>query len=130
MPSVSADCIKYSVPFLLASATSFCALWDNDEAGITARNRALKEFGEEFESRFKLLPDIANSKTRLEDLFVKADLVALAIRLGFDPKVDKKKIFSSLFYSQSREEHLSSLSEKTKENFQLVSNSLRDAFAL
>lgn len=129
LPSVGADSLKYSIPFLLASATRFCALWDNDEKGVAARDNALEEFGTELEDHFILLPKIGNKKTVLEDLFSKNDLVRLCLELDLPPNTKAKKIFPVLYYSNKRRELISKCDSYTIQNFDCVRKILLSRFS-
>jgi hypothetical protein len=129
LPSVGADSVKYSVPFLLASATQFCAVWDRDEKGIEARNAALKDFGEEFTSKFLLLPQIGgHKKVTLEKLFSKNDLKRLGTETGFPENADPKKIFSAVFYSQHRNDLIKACDGETNKAFAALRAELNSAF--
>ena len=85
LPSVGADSIEYYVSLMIAWRVQFWALWDNDEAGRNAKQRAEDHFGQHISERhFFLLPSKGDSSRKriLQDLFAGSDLRMIKEALG------------------------------------------------
>jgi len=122
IPSVSADSMVKSIPFVIASGKKYILLWDNDKEGRNKRNEAIKTFGAELEPHFLLLPDIADQHTRMENFIEKEDLSIMRKALGLDEGVSYEKTIGTLFFSSDKESILKNITQKTKDNFTKINN--------
>ena len=126
LPSTGADSIRYLISLMLSLGCNFYALWDNDKAGITARNVAEKHFGKEVsDKRFFLLPLRNNAKKQiLQDLYTGDDLKMIREELNITKSASFDKTIACLFYSPKKQSIINNLSNRTRDNFRDVLESL------
>lgn len=126
MPSVGADSIKYFVSVMIAWQRDVRALWDADAEGRKCIKEAQSKFGEEFSvGRFHLLPCKEDSKRILQDLFDGADLSMIRNKLGIASNSSFERTIGALFYSPDKASIFAHISNRTKNNFAELFNSLK-----
>jgi hypothetical protein len=123
LPAVNADSIQYYVSLMIAWRVPFRALWDNDDEGRTARQRATKKFGEELaQDHFHMLP-LRGPRARntiLQNLFDGDDLRKIKEELGLSRQSSFAATITSLYYSPIRFTILSKVSQRIIEKFDEV----------
>jgi hypothetical protein len=128
LPSVGANSIPHYVSLMIAWRVAFKALWDNDEEGRAEKTAAEEIFGVEIaQDRFFLLPPGKGKKRIMQDLLAGEDLRMIRMRLGIPSNSSFQKTITSLYYDSTRTEILNDVSQKTKENFEELYQSLQIA---
>lgn len=124
LPSVGAGSIKYYVSLMIAWQISFRALWDNDDAGRTAKRNTEDLFGSDIaEKSFFLLPAPQGTKRIMQDLFDPNDLKLFREGLGI-PESSFEKTIAALFFSPQKGELVARISQTTRANFEELFRSL------
>ncbi len=119
IPSVGADSIAYFVSLLIAWRHEYRALWDNDEQGRKACNKARKHFGaDEAKQCFRLLPAQNQSgKTIIQDFVAGGDVAMLRRELGIARNAGFDKTIAAWYFSERRDELRQDLSSDTVDKF-------------
>jgi predicted ATP-dependent endonuclease of OLD family len=119
LSSVGANSIKYYISLMIAWRMQYCALWDNDSAGRSARDDATRHFGlEEAKNRFILLPMSGKRTKRIfQNLIMSSDLVMIREILNIPRNTSFDKTISSMFYSDEKTGILQKISAQTRSNF-------------
>lgn len=120
LPSVGADSIPFYISLMIAWRVNYHALWDNDEAGRKAYEKAKAYFGDEIaDTHFHLLP-LPSAKTKntiLQDLFIGSDIHKIKGELGIPVNSSFQKMITALFYSPNKATVLGEVSKETYQNF-------------
>jgi len=123
LPSVGADSMKFYISVMIAWRVPYRALWDNDDRGRAALEDAIGDFGTEVSAgRFFLIPLPGNRSRKrvIQDLIDGNDVKSIRSQLELPANTGIHKTIASLFYSPDRLNILSSLSDKTRQNFDLL----------
>ncbi len=124
LPSAGADNSHVHISNMIAWQVEFYALWDNDDSGRNAKQKAEEHFGQEMAQQrfYLLLPPSGTTKNRckLEDLFAELDKDLIMRELGIPQGADFKKVIASLYYAPNREDILGKISQVTSANFDAV----------
>src|SRR5665213_499315 len=120
LPSVGAESIRINISLMIAWQIKFSALWDHDTEGKKKLAQAEGLFGSELAARhFRLLPaPSSDSKVIMQNLFGGQDLVDVRSKLGLANNCSFEHTIQALFYSQSRDQIVSEMSQTTKDNFE------------
>jgi len=131
LASVSADAILNNIQYFIAYQKEYLALWDNDPEGQAKKKMAEKTFGSVEAKNFDLLPKTRlRGKTRMEEMIVADDMVVLRTKLNLPSNANYRTVIQTLRFTPSKEQKsiLSSISQKTKDNFDLLSKILSKHF--
>ena len=114
----SSTLISISIPF----SNDFVLLLDNDKAGKVARNKYLKEFGEQLNKKIYVYNENKdNSDFLLENFLSKKDYNEI---LNITNSTDIKRAFGFLFYDykEKQRDYIANLSEETLQNLKSCIN--------
>jgi predicted ATP-dependent endonuclease of OLD family len=121
LPGKGADSLINFISIMIAFEVDFRVLWDNDQAGTTCYDKAVKYFGEEMaDIHFFILPTVSNKKVILQDLFSSSDLRLITTELGLPVDISFEKKISSLFFSNRKQRILKQFSQMTFDKFDEV----------
>ena len=125
IPSVGADSVQFYISVCLAWHVSYKALWDNDQVGRKAMQRAQEVFGEhEADERFFLLPAEPGKNRILQDLFAGEDLKMMRENLQLSKDASFEKTIAALHFTPAKSEIVPLISKKTRDNFDRVYDEL------
>lgn len=121
IPAANAESIRYYISLMIAWGIEYYALWDNDNEGKKAKEKAEIFFGTEEAKKFFLLPINDNKhKKILQDLFADSDLKLIRIELNLPKETSFEKKILSLYFSSERDRIIESISQETKNNFAII----------
>ncbi len=126
LPSVGADSIKFYISLMIAWQVDFRALWDNDDEGKKRYAQAAQLFGVHVAERnLRLLPMPPGATKRImQNLFEGTDLVKIRNELSVQFDCSFERTLHALFYSPRRAELTQMVSQRTKQNFEQLFDSL------
>jgi len=117
---VNAESILYYIPKLIAYGKQYVALWDNDEEGLGYQKKAVKSFGSREAHKMLLLPNkVDKNKFRMEEMFGKKDIKALATAIGLPDNASYNNVLLGVagISDTERKKYIECLSPETIANF-------------
>lgn len=114
IPSSGASQSSTLISLAVSFSDSYVIFLDNDKAGISAKKKYIKEFGEQIEKNIHFYNQTEDN-FQLEDFLSKSDGTNL---LKITNSSDLKRAFGFLFYDYKKEqkEFITKLSKETKDN--------------
>lgn len=120
LPCTGATSIKSFISLMVFWGVDYIALWDNDDEGRKAKEKAAKFFGERIsKDRFRLLP-LKGKNRILQDCIDGSDMEYLKTSLDLNQNAKFKSVITELYYSSDKEKIVKGISLKTKENFKEI----------
>lgn len=118
-PATGATNIEHHIPYMIAWSVDFLAVWDHDDEGIGAYERASEHFGEVVAGeRFRTLPvDKPDEKRKLENLWETDELDSLRKQLNLAANKSFEKVVMAVFYADDRDTLLADFASVTSKNF-------------
>ena len=122
LPGVGADSLRFYISFMILGQKDYRVLWDNDNEGRKALNKATDFFGE-IEAKNFLLLEKNNGDTILQDMFDGGEFNYLKDELDITTKTSFEKVILALYFSEKRSIIIENMPKSTA-NFEKVFKAL------
>lgn len=129
-PCQNADSIIDNIPFFVAYSVPYCAIWDNDDAGIKAKEKATGLFGENEADKFDLLPKDDSSKRTMNKMFENEDFIRIKKLLSLNEDCSYEKMMATLYLAGDRvwKKANDVIAETTKRRFTILTEIIKKHF--
>ncbi len=121
------DIIK-NIPYFILYDMKYIVIWDNDKAGRDSRDKAKAIFGSEEANKFEILHNKNGKDRRMEEMFENDDINMIKVKLKLPKDCSYETVLSTLYYSNHKNSIKESISEETKNNFQILGRIIKKTF--